>query len=81
MSNVREYTIEKIQPGDKFKFEQSGLDQQGNNVWLEEFVLLEKKKIDNDSWSIVFDPVNPTAIGVFEICAVVKEDIELELIN
>jgi len=81
MSERIEYMIEKIKPGDKFKFEQSGLDANSNNVWLEAFVLLEKKKIDKESWSIVFDPVNPTEIGVFEICAVVREDIHLELVD
>lgn len=81
MSDKQEYSINKIKPGDKFKFEQSGSTTTENNVWSQAFILLEKKKIDNESWSITFDPVNQTEIGVFEICAVVREDIFLELIN
>ena len=81
MSDKPQYKIERIKPGDKFKFEQSGSVQSDNNVWSQAFILLEKKKIDNESWSITFDPVNQTEIGVFEICAVVREDIFLELID
>tara|TARA_B110000444_G_scaffold197342_1_gene188181 strand:+ start:16095 stop:16319 length:225 start_codon:yes stop_codon:yes gene_type:complete len=72
---IEEFTISKLHPGGKFKFNSTGHD-----FWSEEFVLLEKKKVDGDAWSIVFDLVNQNDYGIFEICAVVKENIDLELI-